>query len=179
MLSLLPVAPVIVAEMDPVPVITGMIALFMLIGLAVFVRIKKRWADFRQVAENHGFTVAAQRPSFARHWRTLATQSEGAWTLEIREEQVPRDENEDYFQELTLRLPAAGGLEFLFRPKSHWRKLEPEGDARYVQTGDAEFDGAWLMETNQPALLRTALDSELRAHFAGDCSRRPASSVFH
>jgi hypothetical protein len=161
-------APALLAEADPtVPVVAGAVAVVMLIGLAVFVRIKKRQEDFKQTAERHGFTFVERPPGFVHHWRTLAHQTDGPWTLEIREERVPRSEDDDSFQELTLRLPTAGGLEFLFRPENHWRKLEPVGEARNVEIGVAEFDAAWFTETNQPAFLRTTLDVTLRAHFAG------------
>jgi hypothetical protein len=152
---------------DPVPVIGGAIAVFIAIGLALLGRIKKRQADFKLAAERHGFSVIEPQPRFAGNWRTLATKSEGTWTLEIREERIPRPENDDFSQELTLRLPAAGKLEFLFRPKNRWRKLEPEGEVREVEVGDAEFDRVWLVETNRPPLLLAALIPALRAHFAG------------
>lgn len=147
------------------PVVGGSIVLCLLVGLAVFVRIQKRWTDFRQTVERHGFTVAEKLPGFVDRWRTLATRSDGARTFEIREELVHRPENEDFFQELTLRLPKTGSLDFLIRPKSRWRKLEPVGETCFVPIGSADFDDHWLLETNQPQTMQAALTPPVCAHF--------------
>ncbi|HSI15325.1 MAG TPA: hypothetical protein VK961_24980 [Chthoniobacter sp.] len=162
-----PTASALLAYGDPTPVIGGAIAVFAAIGLAIFGRLRKRQADFKLAAEQHGFEVMEPRPRFVGNWRTLASKSEGIWALEIREERVAEGEEDAFFQEITLRSPATGGLEFLFRPKSRWRKLEPEGEARNVEIGDAEFDRIWFVETNRPQLLIAALTPELRAHFDG------------
>jgi len=60
-------------------------------------------------------------------------------------------------------LPAACGLTFHLQRQGFGSKFMELFGAREIQTGDAEFDAAWFIQTNQPEYFREALLPELRA----------------
>ena len=64
---------------------------------------------------------------------------------------------------VSVRPRAIGDLLFHFQPQGLGTKLKELFGAREIVTGDAPFDAAWFLETNQPEFLRAALVPEVRA----------------
>lgn len=58
---------------------------------------------------------------------------------------------------------AGGGLTFHLRRQGFGTKVMELFGAKEIQVGDAEFDQAWFIQTNQPEYFRAALLPELRA----------------
>jgi len=56
----------------------------------------------------------------------------------------------------------AGGLTFTLRRQGFGTKLMEMIGAREIAVGDAEFDSAWFIQSNQPEFFREALLPELR-----------------
>lgn len=71
---------------------------------------------------------------------------------------------------------AAGSLTFLLQRQGFGTKFMELFGAHEIQVGDPEFDAAWFIQTNQPALLAAALLPELRARIMA-LLRAPAPRV--
>jgi hypothetical protein len=64
---------------------------------------------------------------------------------------------------VTVRPRAIGGLLFHFRPQGLVTKLEGLFGTKEITVGDATFDAAWFVETNEPDFLPAALVPEVRS----------------
>jgi len=64
---------------------------------------------------------------------------------------------------VSVRPRTVGGLTFHFQPQGLGTKLKELFGAREIVTGDAPFDAAWFLETNEPEFLPAALVPEVRA----------------
>jgi len=62
--------------------------------------------------------------------------------------------------------PAAGGLTFHLQRQGFATKLVQMFGAKEITVGDAEFDRAWFIQTNQPESFGAALLPELREKIA-------------
>jgi hypothetical protein len=68
---------------------------------------------------------------------------------------------------VTARAAMAGALTFTLQKRSFLTKVEKLFGVHEVTMGNAEFDRAWFVQTNQPEFLRAALIPELRAKLIG------------
>jgi hypothetical protein len=64
---------------------------------------------------------------------------------------------------VSVRPRTIGGLLFHFRPQGLGTKLSELLGAKEITVGDAAFDAAWFIQTNEPEFLRAALVPEVRA----------------
>ena len=64
---------------------------------------------------------------------------------------------------VSVRPRTIGGLLFHFRPQGLRTKLAELFGTNEITVGDAAFDAAWFLETNEPEFLRAALVPEVRA----------------
>jgi hypothetical protein len=68
--------------------------------------------------------------------------------------------------------PRATGLTFEFRRQGFTTSVMGFFGSKEVTFGDAAFDKAWFVRTNQPVLLRAALVPDIRAKLLAHPSRR-------
>ena len=64
---------------------------------------------------------------------------------------------------VSVRPRAIGGLLFHLKPQGLGTKLSELFGAEEITVGDAAFDRAWFIQTNEPEFLRAALVPEIRA----------------
>jgi len=66
---------------------------------------------------------------------------------------------------VAVQAQPANRLTFELRPQGFATKVMRLFGAKPVPVGDAAFDAAWFVQTNQPEYLRAALGPEIRAKF--------------
>jgi hypothetical protein len=119
--------------------------------------------NVRQLAATLGLEFAAKPPSLGMFY---AEARAGGQLRGKRVEVFPfstgSGKSRIQWCAVSAAVPAAGRLTFHLRRQGFGTKFLELFGAKEIQVGDAEFDRAWFIQTNQPEFFREALLPELR-----------------
>lgn len=162
------------------PVVFILVFVGLMIALAVWtVRQSKRTAEnLRQLAETLGLNYAGQPPTFGMFYTD--TRAEG----QMRGKHVAlfpfstgSGKNRTPWCAVSAIVPVTCALTFHLRQQGWGTKVMELFGTKEIEVGDADFDRAWYIQSNQPDFLRDALLPELRqkiqalVHGAGNPAR--------
>jgi hypothetical protein len=158
------------ANTQPGPAFYIGAAILTIIALMVGVSVKnRRWAEFKLMAEAHGFTVPNRMPTLNGTWKLFAAKADGPRAVHMHGtwEEHSSSEVGHPLHRLTIRPQTTNGLEFSFQPVGLITRLQSAFGTQKLRTGDPDFDDEWTVETNQPTFLLSALTPEIRDLFDG------------
>jgi len=154
--------------MSPAMVPLLMIGLFAavigLVGWAAARQSKRATENLRELAATLGLQIVDQPPVLGIfHSEPRATGQLRGKRVELFHFSTGSGKSRTTWCAVSAALPAASGLTFHLQRQGFGTKVMELFGAREIQTGEAEFDAAWFIQTNQPEYFRAALLPELRA----------------
>lgn len=145
-----------------------MIGLF--VGMIVFAvgagaRQSKRGSEnVRQMAETLGLQFADNPPAFGLFYTDARAGGEmRGKRVEVFPFATGSGKSRVQWSAVSAAVPVATTLTFHLRRQGFGTKFMELFGAKEIEVGDAEFDRAWFIQTNQPELFGGALLPELRA----------------
>jgi hypothetical protein len=144
-----------------------MIALF--VGMIVFAVIagarqsKQAMENVRRMAETLGLQFAEKPPTLTMFYTDAraAGQMRGK-RVEVFSFATGSGKSRVRWSAVSATVPVPVTLTFHLRRQGFGTKFLELFGAKEIEVGDAEFDRAWFVQTNQPELFRGALLPELR-----------------
>ena len=134
-----------------------------LIGWAAARQTKLAAENVRRMAGKLGLEFAVKPPTLGLFY------SEARATGQMRGKQVTlfpfatgSGKSRVQWSAVSAAVPTPTSLTFHLRRQGFGTKIMELFGAREIQVGDAEFDGLWFVQTNQPEFFREALLPELR-----------------
>jgi hypothetical protein len=155
------------ANTEPGPAFYIGAAILAIIAFMVGVSVKnRRWAEFKFMAEAHGFNVPNRMPTLNGTWKLFAEKTDGPRAVHMHGtwEEHASSEVGHPLHRLTIRPQTTNGLEFSFQPLG---LIQSVFGIQKLRMGDPDFDDEWAVETNQPTFLLGALTPEIRELFKG------------
>jgi|SRR5579885_1910362 len=159
--------------MSPLP----FIVILLVGGLAIWrqqVQKRKAAANLQKLAAQLGLEFLAARSWMARP--SVAGTRRGK-AVQIFNYTTGSSKSQTTWSAARVQLAAPGPLTFKLKKRGVANQLAAFFGARSVSTGDAEFDQAWFVQTNQPEFLCAALLPELREKLMS-AQRAGASGAF-
>ncbi len=148
----------------PLLMIGAFVAFF---GLAMWAgarQSKRAAANVRQLADTLGLQFSEKPPALGMFYSDIRAggQVRGK-RVEVFSYAVGSGKSRVHWSAVSAAGTAAGGLTFHLRRQGFGMKhlMELFG-AKEITVGDADFDQAWFIQTNQPEFFREALLPELR-----------------
>jgi hypothetical protein len=147
----------------PFLVIGFFVAMIALVGWVTARQSKLAAANVRQLAATLGLQVEEKPPALGLFFQAAraAGQLRGK-RVELFTYATGSGKSRAQWCAVSAALATGGGLTFHLQRQGISSRLMELFGAREIQVGDAEFDAAWFIQTNQPEYFREALLPELR-----------------
>lgn len=142
------------------------ISLLLLVGLIIWLDWrdqKKTRAGLQALADRLGLQLATPASPFRRDWAVTGLLQGHAvrfWTYT-----TGSGKSRQTWCAVGVRPQAHAGLQFEIRRQNLSTKVMEWFGAKEIQLGDAAFDRAWFVQTNQPEFFAAALVPEIREKF--------------
>jgi hypothetical protein len=150
--------------MVPLLMIGLFAAVIVLVGWAAARQSKRTTENVRELAASLGLQFADKPPVLGVFYpEPRATGQLRGKRVELFPFTTGSGKSQTHWSAVSATVPGAGGLTFHLQRQGFGTKFLELFGAREIQTGEAEFDAAWFIQTNQPEYFRAALLPELRA----------------
>ena len=140
-----------------------LIGVFALVIRAAARLSRQTGENIRRLAETLGLQFTDKPPAFGMFFTDAraAGQLRGK-RVEVFPFATGSGKSRVQWSAVSAALPSPSGLTFHLRRQGFGTKFMELFGAKEITVGDAEFDAAWFIQTNQPEFLREALLPELR-----------------
>ncbi|MBI2516275.1 MAG: hypothetical protein HYV95_05105 [Opitutae bacterium] len=148
-----------------------MIGLLLFLGLIIWLNWwtqKKTLANLRALAGRLGLQLTAPPSALGGGGMVSGAQQGRAvrfWTYT-----TGSGKSRQTWCAVGVRPRAVGGLQFELQRQNFGTKVMEWFGAKEIQVGDAGFDAAWFVQTNQPEFLAAALVPEIREKLMADAA---------
>jgi hypothetical protein len=127
-----------------------------------FVQQRHAAANLRELAQRLGLEFFDDKRSVGDSLVSAMGQHEGR-AVTFHTFTTGSGKSRKTWRAVSVRPRTIGSLLFHLRPQGFVTKLQEVFGAEEITVGDAAFDAAWFIETNEPDFLRAALVPEVRA----------------
>lgn len=153
--------------MNPAVLPLLMIGLFVVVfGLLVWMairQVKRSSENMRRLADVLGLKFVSKPPAFSLFYgEERASGLRRGRQVDLFAYATGSGRSRVQWCAVAAAVPASCALTFHLQRQGFGTKVMGLFGAKEIQVGDAEFDAAWFIQTNQPDYLRSALLPEVR-----------------
>ncbi len=138
---------------------TGMIGMVLWLALA---QMRKAAANLQALSQRLGLVYREDKTAGLVTMRTVTGLQAGR-EVSFHNFTTGGGKSSTTWRAVSVRPRAAGGLIFYFHRQGLAAKIEALFGAKEAVVGDAAFDAAWFLQTNEPEFVGAALVPEVRA----------------